>query len=325
MNKKILDFPEAAELANDDYIILDSESGGGCRIKAKKIAPVVVGVEATYTQTQEVTPDTPLNDLKQDLVVKAVYRNNRKKVVTDYTLSGTLSVGTSTVTVTYSGFTTTFEVIVTASTGIIAEWNLASYSNPRIDIKNGYELELGGVYDYYVNPNTGAVGAYFRSDKIQYLKLPSELHFDYSAGYDSLTYELDILYYQTGSAGAYRRVFCLSSNWGGSSDPITGVQSYGYSGNLWKFYIAGTGNDFQNYASSYGVFNEKTLAFKIEKKENGLVDLTLRTYNNEFDLLLYSATNQPKSVIENYQNAITIGSFKNYPEMYVTGFRVITG
>ena len=123
MNKKILDYPEAAELANDDYIIFDSESGGGCRILAKKIAPVILGIEAIYTQTQEVTPDTPLNDLKQDLVVKAVYRNNRKKAVTDYTLSGTLAVGTSTITVTYSGFTTTFNVEVSSDINYLYNWD----------------------------------------------------------------------------------------------------------------------------------------------------------------------------------------------------------
>ena len=123
MNKKILDFPEAAEFANDDYIIFDSESGGGCRIKAKKIAPVILGIEAIYTQTQEVTPDTPLNDLKQDLVVNALYRNNRKKAVTDYTLNGTLAVGTSTITVTYSGFTTTFNVEVSSDINYLYNWD----------------------------------------------------------------------------------------------------------------------------------------------------------------------------------------------------------
>ena len=132
MNKKILDFPEAAELANDDYIIFDSESGGGCRILAKKIAPVILGIEAIYTQTQEVFPDTPLNDLKQDLVVKAVYRNNRKKVVTDYTLSGTLAVGTSTIMVTYSGFTTTFNVVVTSSVVLEYDWDFSVSDYDRI-------------------------------------------------------------------------------------------------------------------------------------------------------------------------------------------------
>lgn len=141
MDKKILDFPEAAELANDDYIIFDSESGGGCRILAKKIAPVILGIEAIYTQTQEVHVDTPLNDLKQDLVVKAVYRNNRKKVVTDYELSGTLSVGTSVITVTYSNQTTTFEVEVTQSIIYLYNWD---FKESLVDKVKGRAAILGG-------------------------------------------------------------------------------------------------------------------------------------------------------------------------------------
>lgn len=120
MDKTILDFTEATEFAADDWIIFDSESGGGCRIKATQIAPVVTGIEVTYTQTQTVTVDTPLNDLRQDLIVKAIYRGGRKKEVEDYTLSGTLTVGTSNITVSYHGYDETIEVLVTAATGIIA-------------------------------------------------------------------------------------------------------------------------------------------------------------------------------------------------------------
>lgn len=115
MNKTILDYEEATELADDDYIFLDSESGGPCKILAKIIEPVITGIEATYTQSGEVTVDTPLEDLKADLTVKAILEDGKRKTITDYTLSGTLAVGTSTITVTYNGFTTTFEVEVTSS------------------------------------------------------------------------------------------------------------------------------------------------------------------------------------------------------------------
>ena len=166
MNKKILDFPEAAELANDDYIIFDSESGGGCRILGKTIAPVVYGIEATYTQTQEVTVDTPLDDLRQDLVVEAIYQHNRRKVVTDYTLSGTLSVGTSTVTVTYSGYTTTFNVEVTQTTNYIFNWDFkesvvdkvnnktAILGNGATKTNNGIEMSLSSAYIRFMDAAT---------------------------------------------------------------------------------------------------------------------------------------------------------------------------
>lgn len=37
----ILDYEEATELAEDDYIILDSENGGTCKILASKIGQEV--------------------------------------------------------------------------------------------------------------------------------------------------------------------------------------------------------------------------------------------------------------------------------------------
>ena len=80
----------------------------------------VVRIGAVYTQTQVVYPTTALDDLKTDLVVTAYYEDSTSAVVTNYTLSGTLAVGTSTVTVTYKEFTTTFNV--TVSTAPIAPY-----------------------------------------------------------------------------------------------------------------------------------------------------------------------------------------------------------
>ena len=80
--------------------------------------PVIslVAITAAYMQSGAVYPDTPLNDLKDDLVVTAVYSDESTETLqaSDYTLSGTLTVGTSTVTVTYEGKTDTFSVEVSA-------------------------------------------------------------------------------------------------------------------------------------------------------------------------------------------------------------------
>lgn len=72
-------------------------------------------ISAVYTQSGTVTPSTPLDDLKSDLVVTATFEDGTTKTVTNYTLSGTLAVGTSTVTVTYFTETTTFNVTVSIS------------------------------------------------------------------------------------------------------------------------------------------------------------------------------------------------------------------
>lgn len=75
----------------------------------------IVSIQADYTQTGTVYPTASLDDLRNDLVVNAIYDNGSVVPVISYTLSGTLEEGTSTITVTYEGFTDTFDVEVTAA------------------------------------------------------------------------------------------------------------------------------------------------------------------------------------------------------------------
>lgn len=76
----------------------------------------LVSISAEFTQGLNVIYDTDsLDTLKQYLVVTATYSDSTTATVpgTDYTLSGTLTEGTSTITVSYGGKTTTFNVTVT--------------------------------------------------------------------------------------------------------------------------------------------------------------------------------------------------------------------
>lgn len=75
----------------------------------------LTSITCVYTQSGTVYDTASLNDLKQDLVVTAHYSDSTSETVSSYSLSGTLAVGTSTITVSYSGKTTTFNVTVTAS------------------------------------------------------------------------------------------------------------------------------------------------------------------------------------------------------------------
>ena len=82
-----------------------------CRITVA--LPLPDSISAVYTQGNTVVyPNTPLDNLKNNLTVTVSYSDGSSVITTDYTLSGTLSVGTSTVTVTYADKTTTFDVIV---------------------------------------------------------------------------------------------------------------------------------------------------------------------------------------------------------------------
>lgn len=73
----------------------------------------LVSISAVYTQSGAVYDTDTLDSLKADLVVTAHMSDYTTRTVTEYTLSGTLTEGTSTVTVTYGGKTATFDVTVT--------------------------------------------------------------------------------------------------------------------------------------------------------------------------------------------------------------------
>ena len=74
----------------------------------------VVSISAVYTQSSTIYDTDTLSDLRGDLVVTATYEDTSTETVTTYTLSGTLEEGTSVITVSYGGKTTTFNVTVKA-------------------------------------------------------------------------------------------------------------------------------------------------------------------------------------------------------------------
>lgn len=74
-------------------------------------------ISASFAQGNNTIYDSAsLDDLKQYLTVTATYSDSSTETISasNYTLSGTLSAGTSTVTVSYGGKTDTFSVTVTA-------------------------------------------------------------------------------------------------------------------------------------------------------------------------------------------------------------------
>lgn len=88
---------------------------GALVISVAAAAVVLSSISAVYTQSGTVYSNASLDSLKTDLVVTATYSDSSTATVpsADYTLSGTLTPGTSTITASYSGKTTTFTVTVT--------------------------------------------------------------------------------------------------------------------------------------------------------------------------------------------------------------------
>ena len=118
-------------------------------------------ISAVYTQGSTVVyPSTSLNSLKGNIVVTATYSDKSTATITDYALSGTLNVGTSTITVTYQGKTTTFNVIVIATpTNYTITNNLTNVTNSnsatsiaegssysaKVTATSGYEISSYGI------------------------------------------------------------------------------------------------------------------------------------------------------------------------------------
>ena len=80
-------------------------------------APTLTSIQAVVNIPEEVsiTTSTPLEDLKQYIVVNGEYDDETTKEITEYELQGTLTTGTSTITVVpieNNSITTTFDVTV---------------------------------------------------------------------------------------------------------------------------------------------------------------------------------------------------------------------
>lgn len=109
------------------------------------LLPDIVSISAVYTQSGTVYYTDALNSLKSDLVVTATYSDSSTSILgdTDYTLSGSLTVGTSVITVTCEEKTTTFNVTVTD-----VDWHIATttdFTYVQADRLNTYVGEYPNV------------------------------------------------------------------------------------------------------------------------------------------------------------------------------------
>lgn len=95
-------------------VISIASVNGALVISVAAAAVVLSSISAVYTQSGTVYDTDTLDSLKADLVVTAIYSDSSTQTVpaADYNLSGTLTAGTSTITVSYGGKTTTFSVTV---------------------------------------------------------------------------------------------------------------------------------------------------------------------------------------------------------------------
>lgn len=136
----------------------------------------LVSISAVYTQSGTVYDTDSLDALKTDLVVTARMDDGTTRTVTEYTLIGTLAEGTSTITVSYGGKTTTFGVTVSvfSTEPVITSENTTltgtgtEYSLTGACVTKAYEYELDidafKQTNYYDETNnySNASGALFK-------------------------------------------------------------------------------------------------------------------------------------------------------------------
>lgn len=118
----------------------------------------LTGISVTYSNQNPVPEGTTLNDLRQYLTVVAYYSGGTSETVNAYTLSGTLTVGTNQITVTYQGKTARFNVqVATTPKSDMNGWtDGVAYTDLEV-VADSYYTNSGGISPYNGWNRTGMV------------------------------------------------------------------------------------------------------------------------------------------------------------------------
>ena len=139
--------------SNTIYLVIDD----GTETPTKTLS----SISAVYNQgSTAVYPSTNLDSLKNNLTVTATYSDNSNSVISSgYSLSGNLTVGTSTITVTYSGKTTTFNVTVTEESTPGMD---SAYSYLKVTVPASATTEQSTLY--LSKPTRGTMSSLYIND-----------------------------------------------------------------------------------------------------------------------------------------------------------------
>lgn len=121
----------------------------------------LTSITAEYTQSGYVYFDDTLDSLKTDLVVTAHYDDMSSQTVTSYSLSGTLTAGTSTITVTYGGKTTTFDVTVK---GVPSTYQMYDYITSALNASSNFNQSDLIKLKTYADLNTLSCDFWYRAE-----------------------------------------------------------------------------------------------------------------------------------------------------------------
>lgn len=276
----------------------------------------LVSISATFTGVS-VTDTTPLDEVKEDLVVTASWSDESTSTVGAdyYELSGTLTVGTSTLTVSYLGKTTTVDVTVTQGATLLYSW----------DLKTSLTDTINGVTASTVANLVVGTGLVFSV---------IQTYCDFGQVYArNRTYELDVLELGThaSSVDCHRRMLMFDT------DNITGTGGAGlidcagansrrgwafYLGSAWDstYIVQGVGMD-----DKHTYFNGKTV--KIYLDSSGYATVYRKDIGSSDST--YELVGSSTGALNNYTNGhVYIGSSGNADSIAnatFTGLRIYDG
>lgn len=146
--------------------------GGKTTTFTVNVVEWVTSITATYTQSGTVYDTATLDDLKSDLVVTASYADGTSGTTADYTLSGTLVAGTSTITVMCFGKTDTFNVTVT-STAVSTTWVKGQLGSSGNVDTTGTATANGSYCTDYIPITNGQTISFYSTDSEWTTKSPT--------------------------------------------------------------------------------------------------------------------------------------------------------
>lgn len=234
----------------------------------------LVSISAIYTQSGTVYDTDTLDSLKSSLVVTATMSDQTTRTITDYTLSGTLTAGTSTITVTYGGKTTTFSVTVTANQ-YLAYWD---FTQSLVDTVNGYEFTLSKGTDIgtlertsaglvFSSPDTKPYGAVAKLDDSVVFPKGSKLTIEFGASDAQMTKnsgKASGTTYGFGNGGLLGGIISLM--WKGSKDKF-----WSYESDWTDRWISTTPDYFNNKTMVIEVASDKTRTVTVDGVAFGTV------------------------------------------------------
>lgn len=258
----------------------------------------VSSISAVYTQSGTVYTTDSLDSLKDDLVVTATLEDTSTVTVPsdDYTLSGTLTAGTSTITVTFASKTTTFAVTVTQADTSIYNWD---FSTSLIDTRSSAEATLSGATQDSNGINFTAVSQYV----------------DLGAIYArNRTFEIDITTWSMQGSTSYNNRLLMV---GTAANTSNGLLVFKH-GDGWSAYVGSWSSGIFGTLTDRNAFANSTLKITIDS--DGVISL----YVNG-TLAGSASVAAPPSAQHLYLGTSGTANLGSIYNSTITGFRVYEG